>query len=120
MTDWARFPENPIILPFVGFLFSIPCFYVITQMPDYLQAGRFTLLTYVSSIMPHRSHGGMLTSQNLTCLYAYNKREQDYPVWQIALFRSTTVILGALWSAVVSRWWWPFTARRELRMGISE
>jgi hypothetical protein len=39
---------------------------------------------------------------------------------QIAFFRSVTVIIGVLWSAIVSRYWWPFTARRELRMGISE
>lgn len=45
----TSFPENPIILPIFGFLFSLPCFYIITQMPDYAQAGRFILLTYVSS-----------------------------------------------------------------------
>lgn len=48
-----RFPENPIALPIFGFLFSIPCFYVMTQIPDLFQASRFVLLTY-----------------NLTCLYA--------------------------------------------------
>ncbi len=26
----------------------MPCFYIITQMPEYAQAGRFILLTYVS------------------------------------------------------------------------
>ncbi|GFZ50881.1 hypothetical protein JCM24511_08639 [Saitozyma sp. JCM 24511] len=98
-----RFPENPIALPIFGFLFSIPCFYVMTQIPDLFQASRFVLLTY-----------------NLTCLYAYNKRDHDYTVVQIAFFRSVTVIIGVLWSAIVSRYWWPFTARRELRMGISE
>lgn len=36
------------MLPILGVIFSIPCFYVITQMPDYAQAARFTLLTYVS------------------------------------------------------------------------
>jgi hypothetical protein len=50
----------------------------------------------------------------------YNKRDHDYTVVQIAFFRSVTVIIGVLWSAIVSRYWWPFTARRELRMGISE
>ena len=58
--------------------------------------------------------------QNLTCLYAYNSRERDYPVWRIAIFRSATVIIGALWAAIVSRYWWPITARRGLRLGISE
>jgi hypothetical protein len=36
------------MLPILGVIFSLPCFYVITQMPAYAQAGRFTLLTYVS------------------------------------------------------------------------
>ena len=39
---------------------------------------------------------------------------------RIAFHRSTSVIVGVMWSAVVSRYWWPFTARRELRMGLSE
>lgn len=42
------FPENPVLLPIFGFFFSMPCFYIITQMPTYVQAGRFILLTYVS------------------------------------------------------------------------
>ena len=45
---YTLFPDNPIVLPILGWLFSIPCFYVITQMPDYGQASRFTLLAYVS------------------------------------------------------------------------
>ena len=42
-------PENPVVLPILGFLFSIPCFWVITQTA-YAQAGRFILLTYVSEV----------------------------------------------------------------------
>ena len=42
-----RFPDNEIVLPVLGFLISLPCFYIITQMPDYQQSGRFILLTYV-------------------------------------------------------------------------
>lgn len=41
------FPDNPVILPIFGFFFSLPCFYIITQMPNYAQVGRFILLTYV-------------------------------------------------------------------------
>ena len=58
--------------------------------------------------------------ENLTCLYAYNSREREVSALDIAFHRSTSVILGVIWAAVVSRYWWPFTARRELRMGISE
>jgi hypothetical protein len=60
-----RFPDNPVVLPILGWLISLPCFYVITQMPDYGQASRFTLLAYVS--MPALAGADY---QNLTCLYA--------------------------------------------------
>lgn len=81
----------------------MPCFYIITQMPNYAQAGRFILLTY-----------------NLTCLYAYNLREKDLSAVEIAYRRTTGVSVGVIWAAIVSRWWWPYTARRELRMGLGE
>ncbi|KAL7419461.1 hypothetical protein Q5752_006299 [Cryptotrichosporon argae] len=81
----------------------MPCFWVITQMPAYAQSGRFILLTY-----------------NLTCLYAYNQREGDLTPFTIAYRRSTSVILGVVWAAIVSRYWWPYTARRELRIGLSD
>jgi hypothetical protein len=51
---------------------------------------------------------------------SYNSREKDLTVFSIAYHRSTSVIIGVIWAAVVSRYWWPFTARRELRMGLSE
>ncbi|WVQ95062.1 hypothetical protein IAU59_002154 [Kwoniella sp. CBS 9459] len=98
------FSGNNIALPIFGFFFSIPCYYIITQMPDYSNAGRFILLTY-----------------NLSCLYTYNVGSRiNLTVEQIAVQRSAAVIIGVLWAAVVSRWWWPFTARRELRLGLSD
>ncbi|WVQ72128.1 hypothetical protein IAR50_001673 [Cryptococcus sp. DSM 104548] len=98
------FPDNNIALAMLGFFFSVPCFYVITQMPDYMNAGRFVLLTY-----------------NLTCLYTYNTRDRgDTFVESVAFRRATSVIVGVLWAAIVSRYWWPFTARRELRVGLSD
>lgn len=51
-----RFPDNNVALPILGFFFSIPCFYIITQMPDYMNAGRFILLTYVSAIFYHETN----------------------------------------------------------------
>ncbi|WVQ80164.1 hypothetical protein IAT38_002269 [Cryptococcus sp. DSM 104549] len=98
------FPEDHIMLPILGFLFSMVCFYVITQKPDYTDAGRFTLLTY-----------------NLSCLFAYNTRMHgDVTVELIAFERTVSVMVGIIWAGVVSRYWWPFTARRELRMGLSD
>jgi hypothetical protein len=100
---YTAFPENPVVLPIIGFLFSIPCFWIITQRPAYQQAGRFILLTY-----------------NLTCLYAYNQRERDLSALEIGWRRSASVIAGVVWATVVSNLWWPFAARRELRMGLSD
>ncbi len=50
----------------------------------------------------------------------YNQRDRDVAVLDIAFHRSTSVIIGVIWAAIVSRYWWAFTARRELRIGISE
>ncbi|WVQ72114.1 hypothetical protein IAR50_001659 [Cryptococcus sp. DSM 104548] len=96
------FPENPIVLPILGFFISMPCFYIITQLPAYNNAGRFILLTY-----------------NLSCLYEYNSRG-EVSVELIAFRRSTSVIVGVIWAGLVSRYWWPFTARQEFRMGLSD
>ncbi|ORX38403.1 Fusaric acid resistance protein-like-domain-containing protein [Kockovaella imperatae] len=100
---YTLFPENAVVLPILGCILSIPAFYVITQMPGYAQAGRFTLLAY-----------------NLTCLYAFNSREREISPLSIAIRRSTSVVAGVVWAAIVSRYWWPYTARRELRIGLSD
>lgn len=44
---YTLFPDNHIVLPIFGFLFSLPCFWIVIQHPAYQQAGRFILLTYV-------------------------------------------------------------------------
>lgn len=94
---YSLFPENVIVLSIFGFFFSIPCFYYIIATPQYATTGRFAILTY-----------------NLTCLYSYNVRQADVSVIDIAFHRSTAVIAGVLWAAIVSRFWWPSEARREL------
>ncbi|BEJ17565.1 hypothetical protein CspHIS471_0609660 [Cutaneotrichosporon sp. HIS471] len=97
------FPFDPVALPLFGFLFSLPCFYIITQMPEYRLTGIFVLLTY-----------------NLTCLYSYNLRDKALSPVTIALKRTACIGAGVVWAAFVTRWWWPFTARRELRMGLGD
>jgi hypothetical protein len=57
------FPENAPILAILGFLVSLPCFYIAVAKPKHLSASRFVLLTY-----------------NLTCLYRYVSH-----VWSSAL-----------------------------------
>lgn len=94
---YSLFPENAIVLTIFGFFFSMPCFYYIIATPQYATTGRFAILTY-----------------NLTCLYSYNVRQADVSVIDIAFRRSTAVIAGVLWAAIVSRFWWPSEARGEL------
>lgn len=52
--------------------------------------------------------------------YSYNLREDDLSVVDIALHRSAAVIVGVVWAAVLSRFWWPAQARRELSIGLGE
>ncbi|KIJ60068.1 hypothetical protein HYDPIDRAFT_99557 [Hydnomerulius pinastri MD-312] len=100
---YTLFPENGVVLSIFGFFFSLPCFYYICAKPDYATTGRFVLLTY-----------------NLTCLYAFNLRENDISVLDIAFHRSTAVIVGVVWALLVSRFWWPAEARRELSKALGE
>ncbi|GMK57518.1 hypothetical protein CspeluHIS016_0403520 [Cutaneotrichosporon spelunceum] len=100
---YKLFPQDPVALPIFGFLFSLPCFYIIVQKPEYRLTGIFVLLTY-----------------NLTCLYSYNMRDHNLSPATIALKRTACIVGGVVWAAFVTRWWWPFTARRELRMGLGD
>lgn len=100
---YTLFPENPVVLAIFGFFFSVPCFYIIVAKPDYATSGRFVLLTY-----------------NLTCLFSYNLRRDDVSVLEIAYHRSAAVTVGVLWAVLVSRFWWPSEARRELSKGLGE
>ncbi|KAI8985654.1 Fusaric acid resistance protein-like-domain-containing protein [Trametes punicea] len=100
---WSLFPENAYVLSIFGFFYSIPCFYYIVAKPQYATSARFVLLTY-----------------NLTCLYCYNLRQKDVAVGDIALHRAVAVTVGVVWAAIVSRYWWPAEARRELSRALGE
>ncbi|BGP68500.1 hypothetical protein NBRC10513v2_001833 [Rhodotorula toruloides] len=100
---WTAFPENALVLPVLGALFSAPCFYVAVSRPHLAATSRFVLLTF-----------------NLTCLYAFNLREIDVPIGSIAFHRSAAVIFGVAWGLIVNSYVWPFEARRKLRSGLSE
>ncbi|THG95980.1 hypothetical protein EW026_g5766 [Hermanssonia centrifuga] len=100
---WTAFPENAFVLSIFGLFFSMPCFYYIVARPQYATSARFVLLTY-----------------NLTCLYSYNLRQKDISVVDIAFHRSAAVTVGVVWAAIVSRYWWPTEARRELGKALGE
>ncbi|KAF8906572.1 Fusaric acid resistance protein-like-domain-containing protein [Gymnopilus junonius] len=100
---YSLFPEDPVALSIAGFVFSLPCFYFAVSKPKYLSASRFVLLTY-----------------NLTCLFCYHLRQKDASVIGIAFHRAIAVTAGILWAVLVSRFWWPSEARRELTKSLSE
>ncbi|KAI0076130.1 hypothetical protein K474DRAFT_1663382 [Panus rudis PR-1116 ss-1] len=100
---WSAFPENPYVLSAFGFFYSMPCFYYIVAKPQYATSARFVLLTY-----------------NLTCLYCYNLRQEDVSVIWVASHRFVAVTVGVVWAAIVSRYWWPTEARRELSKALGE
>ncbi|KAJ7049969.1 Fusaric acid resistance protein-like-domain-containing protein [Mycena amicta] len=96
-------PDNAVVLALFGFFFSIPCFYYIVAKPQYISAARFVLLTY-----------------NLTCLYCYNLRQKELSPWDVAVNRALSVTIGVVWAALVSRFWWPAEARKELTKALGE
>ncbi|KAF7357929.1 ArAE-2 domain-containing protein [Mycena venus] len=100
---YTLFPEDAVILSVFGFFFSIPCFYYIVAKPQYMSASRFVLLTY-----------------NLTCLYCYNLRQKEVSPVDVAVKRAIAVTGGVVWAALVSRFWWPAEARRELSKALGE
>ncbi|KAJ7240156.1 Fusaric acid resistance protein-like-domain-containing protein [Mycena haematopus] len=94
---YTLFPYNAIVLSLFGFCFSIPCFYYNSS------ASRFVLLTY-----------------NLTCLYCYSLRGQEVSPVNVGIRRAIAVTVGVVWAALVSRFWWPAEARRELSKALGE
>ncbi|KAF7376656.1 ArAE-2 domain-containing protein [Mycena sanguinolenta] len=100
---YTLFPEDAVVLSVFGFFFSIPCFYYIVAKPQYISASRFVLLTY-----------------NLTCLYCYNLRQKEVSPVDVAIKRAIAVTAGVVWAALVSRFWWPAEARRELSKALGE
>jgi hypothetical protein len=56
----------------------------------------------------------------LTVDASYNLRQEDISVVDIALHRALSVIVGVVWAAFVSRFWWPAEARRELGNALGE
>ncbi|KAJ7782513.1 Fusaric acid resistance protein-like-domain-containing protein [Mycena maculata] len=100
---YTLFPDAPVTLSIFGVFFSIPCFYYIVAKPQYISASRFVLLTY-----------------NLTCLYCYNLRQKEVSAVDVAVKRAIAVTVGVVWAALVSRFWWPAEARRELSKALGE
>jgi hypothetical protein len=52
--------------------------------------------------------------------FSYNIREENEDVSQLAMNRSISVTVGVVWAGIVSRYWWPTEARRELSRALGE
>ncbi|KAJ9624023.1 hypothetical protein H2203_005470 [Taxawa tesnikishii (nom. ined.)] len=109
---WIIANNNPWILGFLGWLVSLLCFYIILGRGKG-PMGRFILLTY-----------------NLSALYAYSlsvKDDEDDDdegginpeIWEIVLHRFVAVLVGCIWGIVVTRIFWPISARKKLKDGIA-
>lgn len=111
---WTAFPEHEIILPLIGFLVSIPCFYIILNWKQKNMFGRFILLTL-----------------NLTLLYTYSLSISDQDdgnedddetqliVKDIAFHRFVSVCVGVIWALLITTLVLPNSARSKLKRGLS-
>lgn len=108
---WIAADDSPWLLGFFGWVCSLFCFYIILGR-NKGPMGRFILLTY-----------------NLSALYAYSLSAKDNDddddegginpeIWEIVLHRFISVIAGCIWGIVVTRVFWPISARRKLKDGI--
>jgi len=52
--------------------------------------------------------------------FSYNIREENEDVIRLAMNRSISVTAGVVWAGIVSRYWWPTEARRELSRALGE
>ncbi|KAA1104029.1 hypothetical protein PGT21_007693 [Puccinia graminis f. sp. tritici] len=97
------FWQDPVVLPIIGFGFSLPCFWLIVSQPPYASTGRFLLLSY-----------------NLVCVYSFNVRDKNVHILITAYNRIVCVFVGVLVGWVINSFVWPYKARRELRKCLSE
>ena len=93
---------HPVLMCGFAALFSLLPYAIILRYPKYATSGRLVLLSF-----------------NLTALYAYNVRHTGYDIEDIALHRTIAVTVGTLWGLFVTRFCFPFEARKELRAGLS-
>ncbi|KAG8935418.1 hypothetical protein FRC01_000025 [Tulasnella sp. 417] len=101
---YTLFSYNPYVLSVFGAFFSMPCFYYIIAKPQYATSARFVLLAY-----------------NLTALFCYNVRGSGgVDPLMVAIRRAAAVTVGVVWANIVSRYWWPIEARRELMSSLSD
>lgn len=103
---------NPVVLGFLGWMVSLPCFYINIAKNDGPFC-RFILLTY---------NLGALYSYSLSIHDDDNDDDEggiDPAIWDIVVHRFVSVIAGIVWGLIISRVVWPVSARRKLTDGLS-
>ena len=109
---WVICQGNPFALAFLGWVVSLPCFYLIIAKGKG-PFGRFIMLTY-----------------NLSCLYAYSLSIKDGDddddeggvtpiITEIVLHRVVAVLAGVIWGMIITRVIWPISARQKFKDGLS-
>jgi len=109
---WVLGDDSAWILGTLGWVVSLGCFYIIVGLGKG-PMGRFILLTY-----------------NLSALYAYSLSVKDDDddddeggvspeIWEIVLHRVVAVLVGCLWGLIVTRVFYPISARKKLKQGMS-
>ncbi|GEQ70697.1 hypothetical protein JCM33374_g4376 [Metschnikowia sp. JCM 33374] len=109
---WQISDANEIVLATVGFILSLPCFYIIIYWKRDNAYGRFILLAY-----------------NLTALYSYSMLQKDSEdgkeggdrpiVGQIAVHRFIAVSIGIVWAVIFANFFLPNPARARLKSGLT-
>ena len=109
---WMISEANGYALAFIGFLISLPSFYIIQFWKKNNPFGRFILLTY-----------------NLTALYSYGMLQHDSEdgqeggedpiVGEIAFHRFISVSGGVLWALIMASCFLPNSARSRLKSAIT-
>ncbi|ODV67004.1 hypothetical protein HYPBUDRAFT_109294 [Hyphopichia burtonii NRRL Y-1933] len=109
---WMCTDGNAYALALIGYLISIPSFYIIIHWKRNNPFGRFILLTY-----------------NLTALYSYSMTQQDSEddneggenplVEEIAFHRFIAVSIGIVWALIMASCFLPNSARARLKSGLT-
>ena len=99
-----------------------PCHVSTISLPNlntHLAADLFcSRITSHASIGEH--HSIIITQNTDSHIPSYNLRYNDLSVVNIAFHRAVAVIIGVLWAFIVSQFWWPAEARRELGKALGE
>lgn len=109
---WELFQGEAWGQAIVGFLISIPSFYIILKWAKFNAYGRFILLTY-----------------NLTALYSYSMTQDEEEddreggnspvIYEIGFHRFISVSIGVVWAIFITTFILPHSARARLKRGLS-